>query len=114
MNNLTTQDSSFGLPSIPSLISNASELFGSGNFDFHTLSSLGSLARGESTLVHLLSGGWPLEEDSARNLPDGGTPGEVRTRLVVTTGSESQDLGRRRSAPCAKTTLGWWRYTCIA
>ncbi len=66
-------DTLYGIPSLPSILSHASGLMGSGTLDFQTLSSLGSLARGDSTLAHLLSGTWPLEDDSSKILADGGT-----------------------------------------
>jgi hypothetical protein len=72
MGNLAPADSLYGIPSLPSILSHASGMMGSGPWDLQTLSSLGSLARGESTLAHLLSGTWPLEDDYNRNPADGG------------------------------------------
>jgi hypothetical protein len=50
---------------------------GSGNFDFATLSSLGSLARGDSTIMHLLSGIPPQDEDLQAKTNQGGANGHL-------------------------------------
>jgi hypothetical protein len=70
-------DTLYNIPSLPSLLSHASGLMGSGNFDFATLSSLGSLARGDSTIMHLLSGLPPQDEDPHAKASQGGANGHL-------------------------------------